>query len=174
MINTAQKDVFLSASFAIAINMLCTLLNMAVILCWFYAIGSGLQSYLPEGAKTNVSRLRFFVLIPIVYITAIVVYAIMFSFRKSYAAAPPVAAVALGVILVLLLHLFSMFCIFYCMYTAARTLKSVELKRKATFSDCVGEFFLLWFFPIGVWIIQPRVNKIIAREPEAGMDIFYT
>jgi hypothetical protein len=33
------------------------------------------------------------------------------------------------------------------------------------FKDFVGEFFLVWFFPIGVWILQPTINKL-----EDGMD----
>jgi hypothetical protein len=58
------------------------------------------------------------------------------------------------------LHLFSMFCIFYCLYFIAKSLKSVELQRPVTFNDYAGEFVLIWFFPIGVWVIQPRINNI--------------
>jgi bacteriorhodopsin len=63
--------------------------------------------------------------------------------------------------LVVPLHLFSMFYIFYTLYFAAKTVKTVELQREVTFSDFAGEFFLIWFYPVGVWIIQPKVNKMI-------------
>ena len=59
------------------------------------------------------------------------------------------------------LHLFSIFCIFYSVYFVAKTFKTVELQREVTFSDFVGEFFMLWFYPIGIWIIQPKINKMI-------------
>jgi hypothetical protein len=62
------------------------------------------------------------------------------------------------------LHFFAMFCIFYCLYFVAKTFKTVELQREVTFSDFAGEFFLFWFFPIGVWIVQPKINKMI-EEP---------
>ena len=65
----------------------------------------------------------------------------------------------LGVIIPL--HLFSMFCIFYCLYFVAKTFKTVELQREVSFSDFAGEFFLFWFFPIGIWIVQPKINKMI-------------
>lgn len=42
---------------------------------------------------------------------------------------------------------------------AAKTIKTVELQKKVTFSDFAGEFFLLWFSPIGIWILQPKINK---------------
>jgi hypothetical protein len=29
------------------------------------------------------------------------------------------------------------------------------------------EFFLIWFFPIGVWIIQPRINRLYAVKKNA-------
>jgi len=63
-------------------------------------------------------------------------------------------------------HLFSMFCLFYCLYFIAKALKTVELQRPVTFSDYAGEFFLLWFYPVGVWILQPRINQIFAATPE--------
>jgi putative effector of murein hydrolase LrgA (UPF0299 family) len=59
------------------------------------------------------------------------------------------------------IHLFAMFCIFYSLYFVAKTIKTVELQRAVTFSDFVLEFFLIWFYPIGIWIIQPQINKMI-------------
>jgi len=55
---------------------------------------------------------------------------------------------------------------FYCLYFNAKALKTAELQKPLTFSDFAGEFFLLWFFPIGIWILQPRINKLF--DPEAG------
>ena len=58
------------------------------------------------------------------------------------------------------LHLFSMFCIFYCLYFVAKTYKTAELQREVSFGDFVGEFFLFWFYPIGVWFLQPKINEM--------------
>ena len=56
-------------------------------------------------------------------------------------------------------HLLSMFSIFFMMYKAAKTVKIAEFQRKVTFGDFAGEFFLMWFFPLGIWIVQPKINK---------------
>ena len=61
------------------------------------------------------------------------------------------------------LHLFSMFCIFYSLYFVAKTFKTVELQREVIFSDFAGEFFMIWFYPIGIWIVQPKINKMIEK-----------
>jgi hypothetical protein len=73
--------------------------------------------------------------------------------------------------LIVPLHLFSMFCIFYCLYFNAKALKTVEWQRPVTFSDFAGEFFLIWFFPIGVWIIQPRLNKLFDTNNDNNIQI---
>jgi hypothetical protein len=64
------------------------------------------------------------------------------------------------------LHLFSMFCIFYCLYFVSKTFKTAELQRQTTFSDFAGEFFLLWFYPVGIWIVQPKINKMVESTPD--------
>ena len=52
-------------------------------------------------------------------------------------------------------------------YFVAKTYKTVELQRQVSFSDFAGEFFMIWFYPIGIWIIQPKLNKIIENESAA-------
>jgi len=42
-----------------------------------------------------------------------------------------------------------------------KTLNSAEMQKEAHFSDYIGDFFLLWVFPIGVWFIQPRINSLV-------------
>lgn len=59
------------------------------------------------------------------------------------------------------LHLLSMFGILYSIYFSAKTFKTVELQRNVQFSDFAGEFFLIWFYFIGVWIIQPKINQFL-------------
>ncbi|MNL47293.1 hypothetical protein D3C87_1700740 [compost metagenome] len=74
-------------------------------------------------------------------------------------------AMSAALLLIIPLHLFSIFCLIYTLYFNAKSLKAVETRKPVTFSDFAGEFFLLWFFPVGVWIIQPRINKIFSEDP---------
>jgi hypothetical protein len=43
----------------------------------------------------------------------------------------------------------------------AKNIKSIEIKHEAKFQDYSKIFFGLWFFPIGVWFIQPRIRNIV-------------
>jgi hypothetical protein len=70
----------------------------------------------------------------------------------------------LNIIIPLFLFIFLIFCILYAIYFNAKSLKSVELQRDVTFSDYAADFFLFLFFPIGIWFIQPRINRIFCDD----------
>lgn len=37
-----------------------------------------------------------------------------------------------------------------------------------------GEFFLLWFHPIGIWFIQPKVNAIVSGNYNPAATSYFT
>ena len=43
----------------------------------------------------------------------------------------------------------------------AKTLKLLETKDEIDINDYFGDIFRLLFWPIGIWTIQPRINKLI-------------
>ena len=123
---------------------------------WFYSLGTNLHKKLPQTTTMNLKRFKIFLLIPVIYMISISIFMVgMFSNIST--GVQPSSAIF---VLIVPLHLFSMFCIFYCLYFNAKALKTVEWQKPVTFSDFAGEFFLIWFFPIGIWIIQPRINKL--------------
>lgn len=136
---------------------------MCALLGWIRAIVFGLQSHIPPGAEINTGIFRILSIVPFVFIFA---FAVMVSFKVMAPGLIHVTNPVAVVILFVLFPVFSMFCIFYSMYYSAKALKSVELQRRVNFGDCFGEIFLTWFFPIGVWILQPRINRIVAESKE--------
>lgn len=124
---------------------------------WFYALGINLNKKLPETVKMNLSRFKLFLFIPGIYILFLM--SLLFAFFSGFS----IREINPLIVLVIIpIHLFSIFCIFYCLYFNAKSLKAVELQKPVTFNDYSGEFFLIWFFFIGVWFIQPRINKLFA------------
>lgn len=45
-----------------------------------------------------------------------------------------------------------------------RTLRSIEKNRKARISECMGDFCMVVFLPIGIWFLQPRINKVSQKN----------
>lgn len=62
------------------------------------------------------------------------------------------------------LHLLAMFCMFYSLYFIAKNLVMAEKNEIIEFYDFSGPFFLIWFFPIGIWFIQPRINALYEKH----------
>lgn len=130
---------------------------------WQWSIAVGLQPYLPQWVKMKITKFKVFLIIPIVYIV-LILFAITFIFNTQFQSLDTVdltAQMGAAFAIIFPIHIFSMFCLFYCIYFVAKTIKTVELQRSVSFNDFAGEFFLTWFFPIGIWILQPRINKII-------------
>lgn len=132
---------------------------------WFWAIAIGLQNKVPTGVKMKVKKFKVFFFIPLIYIILIFGFmGFVFGGILENGQQPSGGMIGGLVGIIVPLHLFSMFCIFYCLYFVSKTFKTVELQREVTFSDFAGEFFMIWFFPIGVWIVQPKINKMIENK----------
>lgn len=136
---------------------------------WYWSVAIELQHKIPDHAKLKTGKFKVFLFIPLVYILSISivignVVSNMSGIMESGEQINP-GAVFGWMAVIFPLHLFSMFCIFYCMYFVAKTFKTAELQRETTFSDFVSEFFLIWFYPIGIWIIQPKINRVAEDTP---------
>ncbi|MDX2245534.1 MAG: hypothetical protein SF052_02075 [Bacteroidia bacterium] len=154
MIANRGNDTDLSFMFAYAkIFPIIMVLFMGVWFGWFWSVAIGLQPRVPEDVVMKVNKFKVFFFTPLIYILLL---ATVFSlFTTGNGRNPGIFA------LIVPLHLFSIFCMFYILYFVSKTIKTVELQREVSFSDFAGEFFMIWFFPIGIWIVQPKINKMV-------------
>jgi hypothetical protein len=132
-------------------------LYIAIFFGWFWSIAVGLQYKVPADVKMKVGRFKIFFFTPLIYILFIVGF-MFIGFGTGHQPHPGIFA------LIVPLHLFSMFCMFHNLYFVSKTIKTIELQREVIFSDFAGEFFLIWFFPIGIWFIQPKLNKFAEND----------
>ena len=63
-----------------------------------------------------------------------------------------------------LFQLVAVTCMFYNLYFVSKNLVVAETGKPASFHDYAGPFFLIWFFPIGIWFIQPGSTEYMQRE----------
>ena len=125
---------------------------------WIWAISTQLHKKLPMAVNLNIKGFKIIFSVPILYTLALTLWmGYQFYFRF------PEGSSNIGsiIVIVAIIHFASMICILVGLRFAAQTLRSVELGRLAKFSDYATEFFLIWFSPIGFWILQPRLNKLI-------------
>ncbi len=129
---------------------------------WFWSVAVGLQKKVPVYVKMKVNRFKILFFIPLVYLVLFTSF-FSISINSAFGADPQQSIINIFDLFAVIvpLHLFSMFCIFYSLYFVAKTFKTVELQRQVSFSDFAGEFFMIWFYPIGIWIVQPKINKML-------------
>lgn len=138
------------------------ILFMAVLFGWLWSVAIGLQKKVPGNVTMKVKKFKVFFFIPLIYMLIfMMVFSVSMNGFLSSHAEPRFALIGGLFAVIFPLHLFAMFCIFYSLYFVAKTFKTVELQREVNFADFAGEFFLIWFYPIGIWIVQPKINKMI-------------
>ena len=130
-----------------------TLLSALCFNAWFWAMGSFLNAMVRPSLRPGVGFFRFALIYPILYIPVFII---------SFPQQPAMFA------LIFPLHLLAMFCMFYLLNFTSKNLALVETDRAVKFYDYAGSFFLLWFFPIGVWAVQPRINRLYAERKRGG------
>ena len=154
-----------SLLFGMAFLPIVMLLFISTQFGWLWSVAIGLQPKVPENVTMKVKKFKLFFFVPLIYIALISIFMGIFANQIMQNGNPPnIALVASFMVIIIPLHLFSMFCIFYSLYFVAKTFKTVELQREVSFSDFVGEFFMIWFYPVGIWIIQPKINKMIEEQ----------
>jgi len=132
---------------------------------WFWSIAVGLDEVIPEHLRLKLSRFKLLLLFPAAYLLLTMAMVSSRAFIKiSLFEELPKPLLTSVVILWMLLHLFTMFCVAHSMYFVAKTIKIAETQRVASFGDFMGEFFLIWFYPVGIWFLQPRINKLAGNN----------
>ena len=125
------------------------LLFMLSLAAWLWSMGSFLNSIGQPALRLRLGFFRFALIYPTVYI---------FIFLALFSTTNPVLLA-----FTFPLHFFAMYCLFYDLYFVSKSLALVEAGKLVSFYDYAGSFFLLWFFPVGVWFIQPRINRLHAQ-----------
>ncbi|KLN66875.1 hypothetical protein [Vibrio sp. VPAP30] len=122
---------------------------MSVLLGWIYSVGKKANSLVPDGLQKSTTKLKVALSIPIVY-------SVLFSILvvQNVSISPWIVPI----------HLLSMVCIFYAMLFSAKQLVVSIKQEKVGFFEYCGPFFLFWFSPIGVWFLQPKINRLIEEQ----------
>jgi hypothetical protein len=123
---------------------------------WIWSSGMFLNSLVPPPFKMKVIYFQVAVLFVPLYLPVFGVFFQTLTTTRN-------AKVVLFMFAVIFpLHLFAMFCQIYSWYFVSKNLAMAEKPQFAAFPNYVGYFFGLWFLPVGIWFIQPRINSLYA------------
>jgi hypothetical protein len=124
-------------------------LDPLLFFAWAWFAGMFLSSILVPGARFDKPFFIFSAVYSVVYFAS---YPFVLSQRPS----TPLwfTVVTLG---------FGMICAINIINAVATSLRSAETGETPKFSDAVLYFEAIWAFPIGVWFVQPKINRLYAE-----------
>lgn len=131
------------------VDVIIGLVTVSGVFGWIWAIANELHIKLPD--KENFKLWRFRLLFFIALTILVWVFWTFLITRTRTDSEFPIIFLTVPIYLAIMVFL---------VLFAAKTLRTVELGRPANISEYGGEAFLIWMIPIGVWILQPRLNKL--------------
>ncbi len=117
-----------------------------VILTWLLSVGLALQAKIPVSLANSTRWFKALLLYVFCYVT---ITKIFLDIEMSY---------------IVPFHLLAVYGMLYALYFVSKSLVVAEEKQSLRFDRYIGTLFLFWFFPIGIWFVQPRVRKILKEE----------
>lgn len=135
------------------------LFMMLVLFGWMLSVGAWSNRQLPESRRRSPLPCAVGLLLPIVYLL-MYIFLYIPLLQQGAPSKPP--------LWMLPMHMFSMVGIFYGIWYTARQLKSLQENEDADFMIFSSTFFLLFIFPLGIWLIQPNVNQLYSSREQAA------
>ncbi len=137
------------------------LFMMLVLFGWMFSIGAWANRHLPESRRRSPLPFAVGLLLPLVYLL-MYIFLYIPLLQEGVPSKPP--------LWLLPMHMLSMVGIFYGLWYTARQLKSLQENTDADFMIFSSTFFMLFIFPLGIWLIQPSVNQLYARLEQEPAD----
>ncbi|OIP48057.1 MAG: hypothetical protein COZ74_04935 [Flavobacteriaceae bacterium CG_4_8_14_3_um_filter_31_8] len=118
---------------------------------WIYSIGKVLNSENSELIK----KLNIW---SIIYLISIIPFGIQYHNMFSY------SNVRINSLFSVLGGILSFISIIKVGIISAKSLKRNEKQENLTFGNYAMEFFLILYLIVGIWVLQPKLNKLIMKK----------
>lgn len=140
--------------------------SMGFHLCYLWSIGNKLQPLVPEGVNMNPKYFNLALALPFVglVIGLIITAGFLSSLQGDYYGSSAFPAFPfMFFIFYMLFALLAMVGGFYQIYFLGKLVKTLELQREAHFEEYIVECILFWFYIVGIWFIQPKLNQFVEQ-----------
>jgi uncharacterized membrane protein len=127
------------------------LFMMLVLFIWMLSIGIWSNRQLEPSKQRGTLLFIAGLVLPIVYLVAYIILVVP-ELTSGNPAKPKLWMFSL--------HMLSLSGIFYGFWYTAGQLKALLVSKNADYMIFSNTFFMLFIFPLGIWLIQPGVNRL--------------
>ena len=133
---------------------------MLVLFGWMFSIGVWSNYRVPKEKQRGIVLYGIGLVLPIVYVLMYIFLYIPLLAEGNPAQKPPLWLFPM--------HMLSLAGIFYGLWFTASQLKTLLETEKVDYIIFSNIFFLLFIFPLGLWLIQPGVNQLYSKLGQAA------
>ena len=130
-------------------------LSQAVIYAWLWVVGNHISEKI-EGQKLFKTLIK----VPCFVLLLILVFWLCVTLQLSMGMFSMANVLFTSLFVILPIQFVFVISLIYCIYFVARSLKQVETKQTPKFEEFFKEFVMILLFPIGIWYLQPKINRI--------------
>ena len=131
------------------IKLIINVVSSLIVSFWYLTLGDQLNNLLPKQIRRNYN---FFIFNCLYIILWSVILIIVFDGKYNFTGYDGIFGIYLAI------------AIFQIVGFIAKTLKTIELNRIPGIGEFIGDLFLFFLWPIGIWFLQPRINKIASGD----------
>lgn len=127
-----------------------------ILIIWNYQVTKIFNTYEKALTQKQLKLLNWLLTILMIYVLYNITHEYLNNITHEYLKIPQFT---LTRILYWIFSLTSIFAFFYLIFCTAKTLKYIQFKNQVRSPDIIVEMFLIFYFPIGVWWLQRKVNR---------------
>ncbi len=133
---------------------------------WYWNIGTYLHNKLPENLQFHKNIFKIVFALEVIIILVMAFYLLNLFLTEIFLKNTQPDFFSPEFLPMFPLMIVGVLSIFSVAIYNARTIRTLELQEKVTYQDSFEEFQWLMSFPIGLKIIQPRINKLVSDNDE--------
>ncbi len=146
ILGSIQMQIFMKSD----IWIISFIIYFGLIFGWMYSIGKVLN-------EKNAEILKMLNIWSVIYIISMIPFVINFHNMEigNYGEMNKLISVPAGIIAII--------SIVKVVLISSKSLKQKEENKELTFSNYAKEFFLILYMIVGIWVLQPKLNKIVEK-----------
>ena len=162
-----SRSMLLSLGFSFGVGIIAAATQFG----WMWSIGKYLHNLLPDGVQMNGRLFRLALAVPLVVGLLGLAFGgwILWHIFNNTDTGLELQLEPLPILLpffavFMLLGLLSFVALLFAYHFCGKSLKSIEIGREALLGEWLGEACLVWLSFVGVWFLQPRIQKVLAAK----------
>lgn len=140
-------------AFGTLLSLVAALTMMISYYGWIWTAGIEFYKIDNSAKKINLNIFRLFFILSI-FIFIIIIPILKMVLNEN------------SVLVLRVIGLIPLLLFFFCIYFISNSIRNIEKQRNIKTTYMFLNFIMIWILPIGIWILQPKINLMLSKTDE--------